>query len=176
MVLALAAAVIRGRAVRRAASVRLWLGPALAVIGLVLIYPIFDLVRLAFSDAHTAEAATRYTPARASRICSRDPEFYAAWSRSPLIFVVASVALQLGLGLLLAWLTRRGAPARGGPAPCSRALAVVSAWVIPGVLVGVLWKILLVENRSGIVNYFLSCFGVRSAARCCRHPHSRWCR
>src|SRR5205823_4688168 len=35
-------------------------------------------------------------------------------------------------------------------------VAVVSAWVMPGVLAGVLWKILLIENRSGIVNYYLS--------------------
>ena len=35
-------------------------------------------------------------------------------------------------------------------------VAVVSAWVIPGVLIGVIWKILLIENRSGIVNYWLS--------------------
>jgi len=39
-------------------------------------------------------------------------------------------------------------------------VAVVSAWVIPGVLVGVLWRILLVENRAGIVNYWLSLAGV----------------
>ena len=38
--------------------------------------------------------------------------------------------------------------------------AVVSAWVIPGVLVGVLWRILMVENRSGIVNYYLSLLGI----------------
>jgi multiple sugar transport system permease protein len=36
---------------------------------------------------------------------------------------------------------------------------VVSAWIIPGVLVGVLWRILLIENRSGIVNYWLSRLG-----------------
>ena len=32
--------------------------------------------------------------------------------------------------------------------------------MIPGVLVGVLWKILLIENRSGIVNYYLSQIGL----------------
>ena len=41
---------------------------------------------------------------------------------------------------------------------------MVSAWVIPGVLAGVLWKILLIENRSGIVNYYLSQVGARAAA------------
>ena len=39
-------------------------------------------------------------------------------------------------------------------------VAVVSAWVIPGVLAGVLWKILLIENRSGIINYYLSRAGI----------------
>ena len=30
---------------------------------------------------------------------------------------------------------------------------MISAWVIPGVLVGVLWRILLMENRAGIANF-----------------------
>jgi multiple sugar transport system permease protein len=36
---------------------------------------------------------------------------------------------------------------------------VLLGWIIPGVLVGVLWRLLLVENRSGIVNHALSAFG-----------------
>jgi multiple sugar transport system permease protein len=32
--------------------------------------------------------------------------------------------------------------------------------VIPGVLAGVIWKILLIENRSGIVNYYLGQVGL----------------
>jgi len=39
-------------------------------------------------------------------------------------------------------------------------VAVVSAWVVPGVLVGVLWKILLMENRAGLVNYWLTTIGI----------------
>ena len=42
-------------------------------------------------------------------------------------------------------------------------VAVVSAWVIPGVLIGVIWKILLIENRSGIVNYWLAQIGLGPA-------------
>ncbi len=42
-------------------------------------------------------------------------------------------------------------------------VAVVSAWVIPGVLIGVIWKILLIENRSGIVNYWLAHVGLGPA-------------
>ena len=37
---------------------------------------------------------------------------------------------------------------------------MVSAWVIPGVLIGVIWKILLIENRSGLVNYWFAQLGI----------------
>ncbi len=155
MVLALAAALFAAALFARA-SVLLWLGPALAVIGLVLIYPIFDLVRLAFSDAHTAEAATRYGLQSFADLF-RDPEFRGMLAVT-VAFVVASVALQLGLGLLLATGLDAARRARRPGTLFARA-AVVSAWVVPGILVGVLWKVLLVENRSGIANYFLSFFG-----------------
>jgi multiple sugar transport system permease protein len=76
-----------------------------------------------------------------------------------LVFVCSSVVLQLGLGLALAVLidSARRRAARG---TLAARVAVVSAWVIPGVLVGVLWRILLVENRSGILNYWLSLAGL----------------
>jgi multiple sugar transport system permease protein len=69
------------------------------------------------------------------------------------------VALQMGLGLLLAWLFDAAERRRVMGSRAAR-VAVVGAWVVPGVLVGVIWKILLVENRSGIVNYWLSAIGI----------------
>ncbi len=88
-----------------------------------------------------------------------------------LVFVGASVALQLGLGLLLAWLFDAAERRRVMGSLAAR-VAVVSAWVIPGVLIGVIWKILLIENRSGIVNYWLAQFG-SARPRCCRRRRSR---
>jgi multiple sugar transport system permease protein len=76
-----------------------------------------------------------------------------------LVFVASSVALQLGLGLGIALLID-AARRRGAAGTLAARVAVVSAWVIPGVLVGVLWRILLVENRAGIVNYWLSLAGI----------------
>jgi multiple sugar transport system permease protein len=75
------------------------------------------------------------------------------------IFVGASVLLQLTIGFALAWLIDAGRRRRA-PGTLAARVAVVSAWVIPGVLAGVLWKILLIENRSGIVNYYLSRIGI----------------
>jgi multiple sugar transport system permease protein len=65
------------------------------------------------------------------------------------------VALQLTIGFAVAWLIDAARRRRVRGTLAARA-AVVSAWVMPGVLAGVLWKILLIENRSGIVNYYLS--------------------
>ena len=76
-----------------------------------------------------------------------------------LTFVIASVMLQLGLGLAIA-LAIDAARRRRAPGPTLARVAVVSAWIVPGVLVGVLWRILLMENRAGIANYFLSTIGI----------------
>ncbi len=138
------------------AGVLAWVAPALALVALFLAYPILDLVRLAFSDAQTAEAATRYGLQSFGELAG-DREFRGMLGVT-LVFVVASVALQLGLGLLLAAGLDAARRARR-PGTLFARLAVVSAWVVPGVLVGVLWKVILVENRSGIANYLLSLAG-----------------
>jgi multiple sugar transport system permease protein len=75
------------------------------------------------------------------------------------LFVIASVLLQLGLGFAMAYLMDAARRQRV-PGGLLARVAVVSAWVVPGVLVGVLWKILLMENRSGLVNYWLTTIGV----------------
>src|SRR5207244_2462851 len=76
-----------------------------------------------------------------------------------LAVAVAAAAVRLGLGMALAVLIG-SARRRAAPGTLAARVAVVSAWVIPGVLVGVLWRILLVENRSGILNYWLSLVGL----------------
>ena len=70
-----------------------------------------------------------------------------------------SVTLQLGIGLAIALLLD-AAKRRRAPGTALARVAVVSAWVMPGVLVGVLWRILLMENRAGIANYALSFAGI----------------
>ena len=95
------------------------------------------------------------------RALAEDPQFRAMIGVT-LLFVLASVALQLALGLLLAWLFDAAERRRVLGALTAR-VAVVSAWVIPGVLIGVIWKILLIENRSGIVNYWLAQLGLGPA-------------
>jgi multiple sugar transport system substrate-binding protein len=138
-------------------SLRLWLAPALALVTLLVLYPMLDLLRLSLTDMRTHGASYAYTLASFRRLLT-DASFYGMVGVT-LVFVCSSVVLQLGLGLALAVLidSARRRAARG---TLAARVAVVSAWVIPGVLVGVLWRILLVENRSGILNYWLSLVGL----------------
>jgi multiple sugar transport system permease protein len=144
----------------RHAAVRLWLAPAVLLVVVFLLYPILELIRMAFTDLAAPGGNYRYTLSGFASLAS-DAQFYRMIVVT-LVFVLASVALQLGLGLLLAWLFDAAERRRVIGSLAAR-VAVVSAWVIPGVLIGVIWKILLVENRSGLVNYWLARIGLGPA-------------
>jgi len=131
----------------------LWLAPALVLVSVFLVYPVFDLVRLAVTDARAYDNRYTYGLQTLARLVA-DPEFRSMLVVT-LIFVVASVVVQLGVGLAVALLID-AARRRRAPGTALARAAIVSAWVIPGVVVGVLWRILLMENRAGIANYVLS--------------------
>ena len=141
---------------RRGAASPGWLAPALVLIGALVAFPMLDLVRLSFTDTRTHGLAYAYTT-ESYRGVLADPAFPGMVAVT-LVFLVASVALQMGMGLAIAVLLDAARRHRA-PLTLFARVAVVSAWIIPGVLVGVLWRILLIENRSGIVNYWLSLIG-----------------
>jgi multiple sugar transport system permease protein len=145
----------RGR--RDSGGAARWALPATALVAVILFYPMLDLLRLSLTDATVA--GTRYAYTLASyRALFTDVSFYGMVVVT-VIFVTGSVTLQLVIGFAIAWLID-AARRRRAPGTIVARVAVVSAWVIPGVLAGVLWKILLIENRSGIVNYYLGRIGV----------------
>ena len=141
---------------RRAAASPGWLAPALVVIAALVAFPMLDLVRLSFTNTRTHGLAYAYT-LESYRGVLGDPAFPGMVAVT-LVFLATSVTLQMGMGLAIAILLDAARRHRAGLTLTAR-IAVVSAWIIPGVLVGVLWRILLIENRSGIVNYWLSRIG-----------------
>jgi len=141
---------------RRGAASPLWLAPALALVAFLVVFPMLDLARLSLTDTRVHGQAYSYT-LESYRGILGDPAFPGMVAVT-LVFVLVSVALQMGLGLAIAVLLDAARRHRS-PLTMFARVAVVSAWVIPGVLVGVLWRILLIENRSGIVNYWLSRLG-----------------
>src|SRR3990170_3885117 len=61
------------------------------------------------------------------------------------IFVLASVVLQLALGLLIAVAVNR-ARRRRLPGMVFMRTVILSTWVMPGVVIGIVWAIILNEE------------------------------
>ena len=148
-----------GALFRENRAVVLWLAPALAISAAFLLYPMLELLRLSTTNLTTEGAPYSYTTASLATVAT-DPGL-AGMIFVTLAFVGGSVILQLGIGLGMAVLID-AARRRGASGTMFARAAVVSAWVIPGVLIGVLWRILLMENRAGIANYLGSLAGFPS--------------
>jgi multiple sugar transport system permease protein len=134
-----------------------WLVPAVLAASALLVYPMLDLVRTAFTTSSLGQGDAPAYSLASFQALVQDPAF-AKVILVTLVFVAGSVTLQISIGLLVAYVVD-AARRRQAPGTLAARVAVVSAWVIPGVLVGVLWKILLMENRSGLASYWLTLVG-----------------
>jgi multiple sugar transport system permease protein len=134
-----------------------WLLPQAALLLAFYAYPVLDVFRLSFTNANLLAPGYRYGLGAYAAVLGQ-PEF-AATLRVTGIFVAASVIAQLALGFAIALLIHAGTRAGVAGTVATRTV-VLTAWAIPGVLIGVVWRILLSEGSYGIVNYALSRAGV----------------
>jgi multiple sugar transport system permease protein len=134
-----------------------WLAPMLALVTAFFLLPVVEVARLALSDATLTSTEVHYGLDTLAEVVSH-PETPGVVVTT-LVFVLASVVFQLGVGLLVALVVERGVRRRL-PGSVFVRTVVLSAWVIPGVMVGVLWQIVLNENRFGVVNAALGGAGL----------------
>jgi multiple sugar transport system permease protein len=123
-----------------------WLLPLAAVLGVTFLFPVFEIARLSFTDASLVGEDYFYTP------------YFANMLQATAVFVFASVFLQMFMGFLIALLVDQGAK-RGMKTSIVTRTAVLSAWAIPGVIIGIIWSILYEQSAAGILNYVLSFIG-----------------
>jgi len=135
-----------------------WLVPLLLLLGLFYLYPLIDVVRLSFTDITLVGGPYRYSLASFANVLSSVDFAEMAWITA--IFVAASVAGQLLLGLLIAALLIAG-ERRGLPGAALVRSVVLIGWILPGIVVGIVWKLMLDESPSGILAYLLSLLGIR---------------
>lgn len=130
-----------------------WIAPALLLMVTFRFYPLVEVVRMSFTDISLIGDSYRYIglDGYESVVTS---EAFATMAEATAIFVAASVVLQIGLGLILALAIDYGIKKHLYGSVSTR-VAILSAWVIPGIVIGILWKILLIETQYGIVNYVL---------------------
>lgn len=134
-----------------------WLVPLLAFLAVFYLYPILDVIRVSFTDAG-AITAPAHASLQSYRAVLGSPDFLTMLEVTA-IFVLASVAGQLGLGLAVAALLVAGERRRLPGSGLVRSV-VLMGWVLPGVVIGIVWRLLLDESGSGILSYGLSLVGL----------------
>jgi multiple sugar transport system permease protein len=130
-----------------------WLIPLTVILAFVFIYPVFEIVRFSFTDASLLDTNFNYTLGSFIRLFSL-PGFYQMLFITA-VFVSASVFFQLFFGFLIALIIDQGQRLRLRGTVAVRT-AVLTAWAIPGVVIGIIWRIMYNETPSGIFNHFLS--------------------
>ena len=135
----------------------LWMAPLLAVVTLFYLYPAFEVLRYSVTDASLLRPHYRYTLHTFVNVLS-DPVLYTV-IRITAIFVLASIVLQLVLGLVVAVAANRARRRRLLGMVFVRSV-VLSAWVMPGVVIGIVWAIILNDASYGLANIVLSTAGL----------------
>ncbi|MFC7057811.1 carbohydrate ABC transporter permease [Halovenus salina] len=127
-----------------------WLLPALLFITVFQLYPVFEVFRMSLTDMSLISSEESYVWLENYRRLLGSEEFYSTL-RVTGIYAVTSVLLQIGLGLGLALAIDYGVR-RGLRGPLVTRVVVLSAWIVPGIIIGLVWKIMLLETNVGVVN------------------------
>lgn len=135
----------------------MWLLPLGLVLVLVLVYPVVEIVRLSFTDASLVSGEPYEYTFDAYRSLLQGSDFRDTLGIT-FIFVLFSCFFQLLFGFSAAMLVHT-ADRRGLRGTVLTRTTVMTAWAVPGVVIGVIWGLLYQESQSGILNYGLSLVG-----------------
>ncbi len=133
-----------------------WILPTGAVLIVFYLYPLFDVLRISFTDAYLIRPGYSYTLESYSHLLTT-PDFF-FMLRVTFIFVSASVLFQLLLGFFIALAINEGTR-RGLPGTVVTRTTVLCAWILPGVVIGIIWRMLLSGSPYGVVNYLIERVG-----------------
>lgn len=146
-----------------------WLLPLSILLVLTFLYPIFEIIRLSFTNSNLVQKGYHYTLSSYIHVFTSSNFMNMLWIT--IVFVVASVTFQLILGFLIALLINEGIKRKLKGTIITRT-AVLSAWAIPGVIIGIIWNLMYGETASGIINYLLSFVGVHHPIQFLSNPNN----
>jgi multiple sugar transport system permease protein len=138
-----------------------WLAPLLALATVFFLWPMVNVLRLSLTNSTLLRDDYAYTLDTFQQTLT-DPSLPKVLGVTA-IFVGASVAGQLLLGLGIALIVQRAVARRLHGAVLVRSV-VLSAWVMPGILIGVVWQVVLNEGPYGLANSFLHTLGLGPVA------------
>ena len=129
-----------------------WMMPAIIVIGLFYLYPVFDVFRLSLTNATLIGDSQQYTVSSIVNTLSSPQLPDILWAT--FVFVGGSVVGQQLLGLAVAVVVIRGEQRGLFGTAILRTTALV-AWVVPGIAGGIIWQMLFSEAPYGALNSLL---------------------
>ena len=135
-----------------------WIVPLAVVLFVSYLYPAVEVIRFSFTDATLLNPDYAYTLQSFGAVLD-NPDFPGiVWAT--FVFVVASVILQLTLGLLIALLLYRGRR-RGLWGVAFLRIVILASWIVPGVAAGIVWQFIFNEASYGFLNGVLRAVGLR---------------
>ena len=135
-----------------------FLAPALAILFVFLIFPLFWNIYISLHDVSLVTILNQWEYIGGTNFLDlfSDPNFYMSL-KITLMFVGGSVALQFGLGLLISVLLQQHVRASG----VLRAIFIIP-WTISAVIAAFSFKFIFDDN-FGILNYVLIQLGLQSS-------------
>ena len=152
-----------GRRARHRLSERplVWLLPLALLLFVTYVFPALDVVRYSFTDATLLNPEFAYTTASYRNVTGNPDLPGILWVT--FLFVVASVILQLVLGLLVALALHRGYT-RELPGVSFVRVVILCSWIVPGVAGGIVWQLMFNEASYGFLNALLRSIGLSPVA------------
>lgn len=130
-----------------------WILPACLFLAVFQLYPLIEVIRLSLTNSSLIRPETSYIGLQNYETILTgnqlpDAVVTTTW------YVASNLILQIGLGLLFAILIDYGVRNKLRGSLLTR-LAIMSAWIVPGIIVGFVWRIMLLETEYGLLNFVL---------------------
>jgi multiple sugar transport system permease protein len=135
-----------------------WLAPTLVLLAVFQLYPMLEAVLMSFTDESLVRPGAEFVGIQQYARLATDPEFW-GMLRVTAVYAFSSVVLHVLLGLVLALAIDYGVR-RGLRGHLTTRVSVLLAWIVPGIIIGLVWKVMLVESQFGAINHFLGLVGV----------------
>jgi multiple sugar transport system permease protein len=126
-----------------------WVSLLLVFAASFYLYPALEVLRLSLTNSSLLRDHYRYTFDSLKRAATSGVVHDSL--RVTLVFVVVTVGLQLVLGLVAALALNRGSGRKLRGTIVVRSV-VLTAWIMPGIIIGVVWKLVLSEASYGMIN------------------------
>ena len=135
-----------------------WLAPTLLALAVFQFYPMVEAILMSFTNESLISTEVQFVGLEQYERLVRDAEFWGMLQITA-IYAFSSVVLHITLGMLLALAIDYGVR-RGLPGHLTTRVSVLLAWIVPGIIIGLVWKVMLVESQFGAINHMLGLIDV----------------